>query len=112
MIRLIFIFLTLPLFAQVPTQTYNDATVIVNSADIEVTSVSSQKLPRNLNRKYLLIVNKGTQIIYVKYDSAHTGTEGIPIPVGGNYEPWIAPTNAIFMRSASGSQNVQVTEGQ
>lgn len=78
---------------------------------VTVTATSAKFLDTESGRDYLLIVNKGSNTIYVKFGS-HVGSgEGIPIPAGGNYEPYDAPDDAVYMKSASGSQSVEIVRG-
>lgn len=66
-----------------------------------VTSSPAQVLAQNANRGYLLIVNTGSNTLYVTFG---TGLgNGIPIPAAGNYEPNKAPANSIYLNSPSGS---------
>lgn len=79
--------------------------------NLSITTTSTQALPYDKFRRYLLILNRGTDSIYVKVNSVHTGTEGIIIPYGGNWEPVIAPINSIYIKAASGTQDVIVLHG-
>lgn len=75
------------------------------------TVTSTQAIASNLDRKYILIQNRGAASIYVKANSAHSGTEGLEIVSSGNWEPIVVPVDAFFIRSASGSVNVTIIEG-
>lgn len=75
------------------------------------TVTSTQAVPGNGHRTYFIFQNKGTDSIFLKVDSVHIGTEGIEISAGGNYEPFVAPTNSIFIKAASGSQTFSIIEG-
>lgn len=79
---------------------------------VTVTNTSTQILPQNSLRTYLILVNTGTNTAYVKMGSVQsTSTEGVPIPAGGNYEPFQAPANSVFVVSPSGSF-LTVIQGQ
>lgn len=77
--------------------------------EIETTSV--EILPANLKRKYLLIQNRGTTSIFYTSERESTINDH-EIVAGGNYEPSNVPVNSINLISASGSNNVVVTEGE
>lgn len=61
---------------------------------------------------YLLIVNKGSDTVRAKIGSAPTGTEGIPIVAGGNWEPPAPPLEPVYLRADSGTQAVYVLRGK
>lgn len=76
-----------------------------------VTTSSSLVLLRQTGTIYLLIVNKGSQTVYVKFGSNVGVGEGIPIPAGGSYEPINPPDDAVYMKSASGTQSIELLRG-
>lgn len=80
--------------------------------EVNATTTSTEALAANGQRFYLLIVNKGTQTVYVKFNASSTGTEGIPIPAGGNYEPLHVPTTSVYVLSSSGTQALYILEGK
>jgi hypothetical protein len=84
---------------------------VQSQTEASVTSTSAQVLAANPYRTYLLIVNKGTVTGYIKFNSASSSTEGIPIPANGVYEPLVAPTNAIFLKSSSTTGTMTVISG-
>lgn len=75
------------------------------------TTTSAKVLNADLERKYLLIQNRGVDSIYLKIESAHSGTEGIVISAGGNYESEMPIYNEIWLKSASGSQPYEILTG-
>ena len=79
---------------------------------VVATTTSTQVLPYNNLRSYLLIQNIGSNTIVVKMNSAQTGTEGVQIPPGGNYEPYGAPVNAVYIETLTGSSAVTIVQGQ
>lgn len=85
---------------------------ITSQTDVTVTTVSTKRVNLNGNRRCLIIVNKGTDSIFVKPDSAHSGTEGVLIPAGGNWEPFVVPINALWIKANSGSQTVTIGVGE
>lgn len=76
------------------------------------TGSPSPALANNLARIYLLVVNKGANSVYFKCGSSFSGTEGVLIPAGGNYEPLKAPLCDVYLKSASGSNIVSILEGR
>lgn len=58
-------------------------------------------LPTNPRRAYLYIQNNSTAPMYVAYDTNANPLTSIVIGAGGYYEPRVAPTNAIYLASAS-----------
>ena len=78
------------------------------------TTSSQQAIAANNLRSYIIIVNTGAQIAYVKFATAiqSPATQGIPIPPGGNYEPFIAPANPLWVSSASATTSLVIVEGQ
>lgn len=80
-------------------------------SDFSITTSSTQILAKNINRRCLMVVNKGSTNIYIKFDSVHSSTEGIMLVPTGSWEPDNVPTNSIFMESASGTDAVSVIEG-
>lgn len=86
-------------------------TVAKSQTELTATTTSTKYLENNSLRNYLLIVNKGSVTIYVKFGSASTGTDGVPIVAGGNYEPFEAPIDSVYIKSSSGSQPVLIFEG-
>lgn len=89
----------------------SDHTVINQQLSVSVTGTSTKLLNANVNRKYLIIINSGTDAIYIKAASAHSGTEGVKIPAGGNWEPFVPPIDSLYFKSASGTQAVSIIEG-
>ena len=75
------------------------------------TTVSTLFAASNNTRNYLLVQNKGTGIIYVKAGSVHSGTEGVLIPAGGNWEPIQAPLDSIWIKAAAGVQAISIIQG-
>lgn len=81
--------------------------------DFTVGNTSLQLIPANLQRKYLIIVNKGPEHVVIKLGEPHTGLEGIKIISGGNWEPIIAPNARIYAKSLSATNStVYVLEGR
>lgn len=78
---------------------------------VTATSSSAQVLAANGLRVYLIIVNTGSVTAYVKFGSVQSGTEGIPIPAGGSYEPIQAPANSVFADTASSTAALVIIEG-
>lgn len=76
------------------------------------TVTSSQFMAANSLRSYLIIQNTGTSNILVKFQSASVNTaDGLLIPAGGAYEPIDAPTQAVFIRSVTGTNSAVIIQG-
>lgn len=78
---------------------------------VSVTTTSAVLLAANTYRNYLLVVNRGASAVYLKFGSAHAGTEGVTVPVGGNYEPSFPIVDSIYAVAAAGTDTVDVLEG-
>lgn len=85
--------------------------VDITHTEESVDGTTGLHLAANPTRNYLLLQNKGSASVYVKFGSAHSGTEGIELAAGQSYEPIKAPADAIYMKSASGTQTVLTAEG-
>ena len=69
-------------------------------------------LQLNLRRNYIIIYNpSGANKLWVNLTVAATAGQCIPIPPGGNWEPWIAPINAIFLVGDVAAQTAILMEG-
>jgi len=90
----------------------SNSTGILTQSALNATITSTKILSRNDLRTYLLIQNVGTDTIIVKFNSVQSGSEGIQIPAGGNYEPVLTPKDSVWIESASGSQAFMILEGQ
>lgn len=101
---LLFLFLcSIPAFALSGGQ-WVQSTVSVNSTGVKAANIK-------IGRVYLLIVNKGSSTIYIKIDGIPSSSQGIPVPAGGNFEPQYPPYNEIWIKTSSGTQDVEVVEG-
>lgn len=87
---------------------------IVNyESDVSATTSSTRVLSSSPRRQYLIIQNKGSNTVYVKFGSSQTGTEGISIPAsGGYYEPMYPPTDSVYVVTGSGTSNIHIIEGR
>lgn len=85
---------------------------IRNQGEVTATTTAQQLVAANMRRKYLLVQNKGSRTIYLKFETAPTGTQGIEIPPGGNYESVDMPISPAFVKTNSGSSAVFFMEGQ
>jgi len=94
---------------------FNSFAIISNTlTTMTATTTSTLALAADTQRKYLIIQNRGASgsaTVYVKFGSAHTGTEGIEIVPGGNYEPYWAPYNSVYIESSTSTQQVQIYSG-
>ena len=79
------------------------------TADVRSTKILNQS---NL-RAYFMIINTGSNTVYVKFsNTAQTGVEGIPIPAGWFYENTSGPSNAIWLETEADTSTVFYMEGQ
>lgn len=90
----------------------SNQSVIQQRIEGTATTSSASELDANLKRKYLLIVNKCSETMYVGVGASTSGTEGIPIPQGGNYEPFVVPVDEIFLKAASTTCDFIIVEGE
>jgi hypothetical protein len=80
--------------------------------DVTCDSSGEQLIAPNPIRKYLIFVNKGSVAINVTPNAAPTGTTGIPILAGQNYEQNVTVgVNSWYCKTASSSTTISVTEG-
>lgn len=76
-------------------------------------TVSTRVLPRTPNRKCLIVQNQsGASTVYLRFDNAHAGTEGVAISAGTKVEFMVVPINAIFLKSSAGIVTTTVIEGK
>lgn len=104
-------FVTVLLLCSFALSAFGADSFVSQQYEMSVSTTASAISGSNLSARYLLIVNKGTDVVRVKMGSAPTGTEGIPIPVGGNWEPQAVPQETIYIKSDSGTQAVYVLRG-
>ncbi len=72
----------------------------------------SSALPMNPKRNYLIVYNAdGANTLWVNVTVSAAVNACIPIPANGNWEPWIAPVNAIFLIGAVNGQLAILMEG-
>ena len=81
--------------------------------DFGATTVSTKALSAMPNRKCLILQNhnKGASIVYVKFDSAHTGIEGFEMGASTVFQPIYIPTNSIYLKSSAGGVSTTILEG-
>lgn len=75
-------------------------------------TTSALAVAANSSRAYLIIQNRGGVAVYVKFGSAHSGTEGIELAAGVSYEPYKVPIDSIYLKAASGTPSVTIYEGE
>lgn len=104
---LIWVFLFLP--ATASANYYMFSAPVTGTA----TSTSTKVLNQNNLRSYLIIINNSSTVtLYVKFGSAQSGTEGVTIPPLGNYEPFKAPANSVYLDTASSTAAYTIIQGQ
>lgn len=74
-------------------------------------TTSTKVLNASGKRNYLLVVNNGAVAVSLKIGSAHSAMEGVSIPAGGYYEPFISPRESIYLKTGSSTSSVFVLEG-
>lgn len=88
-----------------------DSVGVFSQGDYAISTTSTKIIESNAIRKYLLIQNKGSNAVYVKFGGANSGLDGIKIEAGGSYEPSKCPTSSIYVETESGSSTVDIMEG-
>lgn len=76
------------------------------------TTVSARAVAAS-NRKCLVIQNKGTAVVYMKYGSASTGADGLAL-LGAStvWSPVVPSAQSIYLKSSNAStQTVVIQEG-
>lgn len=106
------IMLLLFLMACSPANAIQDAFSLRQQIVVNATTTSTLALAANPLRKYLMIQNNGTAVVSVTFNAAQTSTEGVQIVAGGNYEPFKASADSVYLKASSGSQSVVLIEGQ
>lgn len=107
--RILFLLLTL---ISLPAVAVTDKVGVRTQVAYSATTTSTQALAYNGARSYLLVQNQGTVSVIVKFMSAQGASEGIVIVAGGNYEPIRVPMDAMYIKSVSGTQTVEIIEGE
>lgn len=80
--------------------------------DVTTSTTSTQGLANDAMRKCLVLTNKDAAItVYVKFITAHSGTEGIWLLGNTRIEFQNVPIGAIFFKSASGAPVVGIMSG-
>lgn len=105
------IFLILAFLLAAPAWALSENVYVRSEFEMGATTTSTQALGANPLRNYLLIQNKGTDTIYVKFNAAGSAGEGVMVTAGGNYEPLKPLTSSFYVRAASGTQTLTVIEG-
>jgi hypothetical protein len=97
----------------IPMQAFAQGQYSVSQQLTQAVSVTSTSyVAANRARKYLRIRNLDSSIIvYVKIGTAHSAIEGVRLAAGEIWEPRVVPAGAIFVKSASGTPNVEIVEG-
>lgn len=91
-------------FAQTKLLYHTEATLTLTSG--------VQVAPARVKRNYLIIQNHSNGSVWVKFASNFSSETGIEIPKGGNYEPFEAPTDSIWMKSDGSPHAVTILEGE
>lgn len=86
--------------------------LITTQIDFGATTTSAKVSSTNSYRKCLILQNLSASIVYVKFGSAHTGTENLQVGANSRWEPLVIPTGAIWLKSAAGNASIVVIEGR
>ena len=100
------------LFAVRANAVQGNSCVVTYQADFGATTVSTRALLSSPYRKCLVFQNNGASTVYIKFTSAHTGTENYLLTTGATWQPIIIPTNAVYIKSAAGTVNVTILDGK
>lgn len=84
---------------------------ITSQVDRSATTSSTRVLASNPSRKCLVFQVHGSSTVYIKFGSAHSGTEGISVS-NAFWEPVIIPTGAVYLKSSAGVVTTTVLEGE
>lgn len=104
-----FVYLLL-LFSSVGHAAVGDNSKVQSQTTVTATVTSTLGVAENKYRRYLILQNVGSYTVYVKFGSAHSGTEGVWLVPGGVYEPIKPPIGAIYFKSASSTSDVNVID--
>lgn len=92
------------LFAGSPQGVPVETTTIVGTSGVQV-------LAANADRGYLIVQNNGTGNCFIKFTGAITGSEGLIIGSGQNFEPTTAfIKKSLNMRCASAGSSIVTLE--
>lgn len=95
------------------TKGFSNQLMMGPQTEVEVTGTSTKFLNQNNLRAYLMVINTGSEAVYLKFGSTiQTSTEGIPLPAGWFYENTEGPSNAVWLVTASSTSTVIYMEGQ
>ncbi len=92
------------------------ANQVMYSSPVQYTATAtaspSPAMAANSLRTYLIITNKGNSIAYVNFGGAASpAASGLPIPPGGNYEPYKAPAQAVYLLTTAGTTALTLIQG-
>lgn len=79
--------------------------------EVTATTTSAKILDKDDGRCAFIIQNKGTENVFIKTVTAHTGTEGLLLVPGGNWSPAEPPRDAIFVKAEANTSAVAVADG-
>jgi hypothetical protein len=79
---------------------------------VTATTTSTMVLSANTYRRYLIVQNRGDASVLIKFDSAHTGDEGLEIIATGNYELPTPPYNSVWVKAVTDTQDLVIYEAR
>lgn len=81
------------------------------SQELTASTTSTQVLDEHPGRCYMMVQNKGSESILVKTGSVHSGSEGVLIVAGGNWEPFSPPVGSVYIKSLATTSAITVISG-
>lgn len=92
-------------------QTYNCK--VTSQAEFVTSSSSTLVIQANASRRCLILDNKdATNAVYIKFGSAHSGTEGLLLRANTRWEAIVPPAQSVYMKAAAGTPTVGFMSGQ
>lgn len=89
----------------------NNCKILTQTA-LGATTTSVIGLASRSSRRCLIIQNiSAASTIYIKFDSAHTGTEGLNLSAGTIWAPIIVPMNSIYIKGSAGNVSATILSG-
>jgi hypothetical protein len=99
------------LFVALLSTVFAAPVVMQSQSTVYSQTTSYLALPANTSRKALVIHNLGPEDVFINYNSAHTGQNGIFIPKFTTYEPLNTPLNSVYSLSTATYSYLSVYEG-
>lgn len=86
---------------------------ITSQFNVTTSTSSVSYLAANASRRCLILENKdGTNRVYVKFGSQHSGTEGAVLQTNSRWEMMIPSMQSVYLKAAGGTPVVGILEGR